>query len=253
MLQIAICDDDQRDLKRLELILEKIMEKYSIRYNIVAYDSGEELLKSQDMFHLIFLDIRMEKMDGIEIGKKIYRRNRNVKVIFQTHYGEYFGDAVNKSHAFAFLKKPLSEAAVEMQIREFFETKESVQEIWMEFRHINYLSEKNNLEKEILKLPIRDIFYFEYLKRERNVKVVTERGIFSYSEVMNLLEKRMRPFGFEICSRGILVNMDKIQRIKGHNILLCNNNIIPLSQRRTVYFKERMNEFTHDSFIGNYE
>lgn len=253
MLQIAICDDDQRDLKKLKLILEKIMEKYSIHYNIVIYDSGEELLESQNIFHLIFLDIRMGKMDGIEIGKKIYRKNRNVRVIFQTHYKEYFGDAVNKSHAFAFLKKPLNEALVEEQVREYFETKESIQEIWMEFRHVNYLSEKKNLEKEIMKLPIRDIYYFEYVKRERNVKVVTERGCFFYSEVMNILEKKMKPFGFEICSRGILVNMDKIQRIKGHSILLCNDNVIPLSQRRTLYFKERMNEFTHDSFIGNYE
>lgn len=251
MVQIAICDDDPRDLRQLKTVIQSVMKKYSIHYNIVAYDSGEELMESPLTFHLIFLDVRMDKHDGIEIGKKIYRKSRTTKIIFQTHFGEYCGDAINKSHAFGFLEKPVTEAMIDEQIREFFEIHDGVQEIWMEFRHVRYLVQNEYLEREIVKIPIRDIIYFEYLQQERNIKVVTSRGNFSYSETLNSLEEKMKPFGFEVCSKGILVNMDKIKLIKGHNVLLCDGSSMPLSQRRNIYFKERLNEFVRDSFLKN--
>ena len=251
MLRIAICDDDQRDLLKLNVMLEKIMKKYSIRYDIALYDSGKELLDSQLLFHLIFLDIQMGEINGIEIGKKIYKKNRSAKVVFQTLYGEYCRAAINESHAFAFLEKPLEESLVEGQIREFLERQESVQEMWIEFKHIYCTIDNEEREKERLRIPIKDIIYFEYLKGERRVRVVTEQTEFIYLEVMSVLEEKMKPFGFEVCSRGILVNLDKIKRIKGCSIFLCKDIVVPLSQRRMVYFKERMNEFVNNSFWGN--
>lgn len=251
MLRIAICDDDQNDLMRLKLMIEKIVEKYSIRYDIVLYDSGEELLDSQLLFHLIFLDIRIGEINGIDIGKRIYKKNRSTKIVFQTLYGQYCRAAINESHAFAFLDKPLKESLVEKQIREFLEREEGVQEMWIEFKHINYIIDNEEREKESLRIPIKDIVYFEYLKGERRVKVVTEKIEFTYIEIMSILEEKMRPFGFEVCSRGILVNLDKVKRIKKCNIFLCKGTVVPLSQRRMVYFKERMNEFVNNSFWGS--
>jgi DNA-binding LytR/AlgR family response regulator len=68
-----------------------------------------------------------------------------------------------------------------------------------------------------------------------------------YRDVMNALEMRMRPLGFETSCRGILVNLQKIVKIKRYTIMMSNDDCISLSQRRAVEFKERMNEYIHNS------
>lgn len=74
VMQIAICDDSQTDLQQLKGIIQEIMERYSVCYSIHEYESGEMLLDTSLIFHLVFLDIVMNGgKDGIEIGKQIYR------------------------------------------------------------------------------------------------------------------------------------------------------------------------------------
>lgn len=104
MLRIAICDDKKEDLLRIQRLVEKVMDQLSVRYNIQTFDIGKELLETSFLYDLIFLDIRLNGEDGIDIGKRIYWKNRNSKVIFQTYFKDACGDAVNKSHAFGFGK-----------------------------------------------------------------------------------------------------------------------------------------------------
>lgn len=68
MLHIAICDDDQEDMKKLRVLITEIFNKYYIHCDIMPFHSGEELLASTQVFSLIFLDIKMKEQDGIEIG-----------------------------------------------------------------------------------------------------------------------------------------------------------------------------------------
>lgn len=122
MINIAICDDCRQDVDRLKLILKEIMDKHSIHYNIWEYESGESLLKTPLTFHIIFLDIAMNGKNGIDIGRQIFQRNCSIKIILQSNFSEYMLDAINKSHAFAFLEKPLQLSSVEKQIKEYFNT-----------------------------------------------------------------------------------------------------------------------------------
>lgn len=249
MIQIAICDDSRTDLQKLKSIIQEILDRYSVQYNIHEYESGEMLLEASLTFHLVFLDIVMNGgRDGIEIGKQLYRKNRTAKIIFQTNFGNFCKDAMNKSHAFAFLEKPLELFAVEEQIKEYFERSDGTQEVHVEFRNVRYVLDGKEVMKSVIDFLVKDITYFEYLKMQKGIKIVTRKGEFIFSEPMNKLEERMKPLGFEISSRGILVNLDRILRIQRYNILLDTGSVIPLSQRRVTEFKKRLNEYMHDSF-----
>lgn len=249
VMQIAICDDSQTDLQQLKGIIQEIMERYSVCYSIHEYESGEMLLDTSLIFHLVFLDIVMNGgKDGIEIGKQIYRKNRFARIIFQTNFGYFCKDAMNKSHAFAFLEKPLEPSEVEEQIKEFFERSDGAQEVHVEFRNVRYVLDKKEVVKPVMVFPVKEIVYFEYLKMQKEIKIVTLKNEFFFSEPMNELEKRMKPLGFEISCRGILVNLERISRIQRYNILLDTGSTVPLSQRRVTEFKGRMNEYIHDSF-----
>ena len=68
MLNIAICDDDLNIVRKMKSLIESY-EKAKCLIN--TYISGEELLKIHGKFDVIFLDIDMSGMDGIETAKEI--------------------------------------------------------------------------------------------------------------------------------------------------------------------------------------
>lgn len=246
MIQIAICDCCAQDALHLKAILQEIMEKYGMDYNIQEFRTGEELVEAPLAVHLIFLDIVMNGSEnGIEIAKQVYRKNKTVKIIFQTYFSEYCKEAVNKSHAFAFLEKPLQVTVVEEQIKELLVNNEWEKEISIEFRGVKSISEGREELRAAVNLPVREIVYFEYLKLRKEIKIVTDKGTYIYSEAMNKLEERVRPFGFVTSCRGILVNIERIKRIKGYNVLLDNDSVVPLSQRRVSEFKESFKKYTN--------
>lgn len=248
MINIAICDDEKKDIVQLKSILQEVMDKYSVSYDIQEYESGESLMQAESLFHLIFLDIVMGGKDGMEIGKQIHRKNRATKIIFQTNFGSYCQEAINRTHAFAFLEKPLKVPAVEEQIKEFFEDSEGTQDLMMDFHNVRYSTDGTDVVKSIVAIPVKEIVYFEYIKMQKEIKIVTKSTEYIYTEAMNKLEERMRPLGFEMCCRGILVNLERVTRIKMYDVLLDTGGKVPLSQRRVKEFRERINEYLHDSF-----
>lgn len=247
MIQIAICDDCKQDICQLKSILTEMMNKYAIDFHIREYESGEKLLEEPMAFHLIFLDIIMEGKNGIEIGKQIFRKNNMVKIIFQTNFGQYCQEAVNQSHAFAFLEKPLQFPAVEEQIKEFLKSNDNMQKLKIEFRNVRYLVKGIEITKETFHLPAESILYFENVKGQKEIKIVTKDMVYFCREAMNELQRRTEKLGFAICCRGISVNIERIKRIKGYEVFLDNGTSLPLSQRRVSEFKERLNEYVHNS------
>lgn len=248
MISIAICDDDATDLKGVKFAVEYIMRKSLLQYEIEEYNTGDKLLKAARTFDLVFLDIMLGAQSGIEIGKLLYRKNRYTKIIFQSYFPQYCQDALNKSHAFAFLEKPLQINLLEEQIREFMICRTKMQKIHVEFHNVTYLSDGIEFAKASLVLPVNHILYFEYLKSQKKIAIITSKQKFIFSETMRELEERMYPLGFATSCRGLLINIEKIMRIKGYTILMNNGEQLPLSQRRVSQFKERMNEFIHNSY-----
>ena len=246
MLQIAVCEDEQADRDNLTGILKPLLDKYAEEYRITSFTSGGELLQSGGSFDLIFMDIMMEGRNGIETGQELYSQNHSAKIIYTTNFGQYCKDAVNTVHAFAFLEKPVSAEVLEEQLKAFLRQYEK-EEVRLEFRSVSYEENGVLLEKPVLLLSIDTILYFEYVKAKKKVKIVTENMIYEYPDAISGLEERMQPYGFETSCRGILVNLKNVAKTKGYEVILKNGVPVPLSQKRVAQFKERLNEYIHNS------
>ncbi|MCM1050216.1 MAG: LytTR family DNA-binding domain-containing protein [Clostridiales bacterium] len=246
MLKIAVCEDEQEDRDKLIGILKPLLDKCTEEYQITTFISGVELLESGDSFHLIFMDIMMEGGNGIEAGQELYRKNKSAKIIYITNFGQYCMDAVNTVHAFAFLEKPVSVEALEEQLQAFLRQYRK-EEVRLEFRNVSYEENGVLLEKSTLMLHVNTILYFEYIKAKRKVKIVTENLVYEYPDAISGLEERMQPYGFETSCRGILVNLKNVAKTKGYEVMLKNGVSVPLSQKRVAQFKERLNEYIHNS------
>ena len=103
-MQIAICDDE----KSIGLILEEKIKKLLPDAVIEKYLSGDELIASGCEPDILFLDIQMPGMDGMETARILRQKNERMVLIFVTAVEEYVFQAFDVA-AFHYLVKPFSD------------------------------------------------------------------------------------------------------------------------------------------------
>jgi PAS domain S-box-containing protein len=111
--RILVVDDEMGPRESLRMILKP-------RYDIATADSGEAALKTLDGFHpdLIFMDIKMPHMDGIELLRRIKAIDTSIEVVMITAYAslETVKNALTHG-AFEYLIKPFSRQDLEETVR----------------------------------------------------------------------------------------------------------------------------------------
>jgi DNA-binding LytR/AlgR family response regulator len=246
MFNIAICDDSKTDSSRIEMIVKSYMDRKQIPYIVNTFQTGAELLEFHDKIDLIFLDIAMDGMNGIQTGKKIHESDRNMKIIYTTSYQQYCEKAVNIVHAFAYLEKPVSKEKTYQQLDEIlrYAQEESEKEETIKFEVFEF-TDQGKLENSIMDFNIRDILYFEYFNRK--IKIRLKNKEYFFVEIMKVLADKMQEHNFEICHQCFLVNLRHIRNIKGYEIFLDNDERIPVSQKRSAEFRKRLNKFIQSS------
>ena len=247
MIEIVICDDDLTDLKAVSQIICEICLKEAIDYRLKTYSSGERMLEQTYSMEVGILDISLSvhKINGIELGMELKKRFPDVKLIYVTSYEEYCRQVINKVHAFSFLTKPVKYENVREQLIELLD---NMEEDSGRKRAFYNLITDDKREIEVLKLNLKDILYFEYIKTARKIKIVCKNENFQFSYVMEKLASELQESGFEVNCRGMLVNMRHIRKIKGYTLYIDNGHELALSQKRKADFIKRMNIFMHNNF-----
>lgn len=109
MLQIGICDDMSDVRMKLRALLERLLEAQSIQCRIFEFSSGEGLLgwyeKHSGELDLIFLDIEMGEMNGMEAAKALRQQDESLQLVFVTGYTDYVFDGYAVG-ALGYLIKP---------------------------------------------------------------------------------------------------------------------------------------------------
>ena len=112
MLQIAICDDVVEQTLMLQAYIRDYCEKSHAEYKMHIFVSGEELVSEVERFDIVFLDIEMPGLDGIETGREIRAKNCKCRIIMATVMVERMREAFF-IEAFRFIVKPFERAEVE--------------------------------------------------------------------------------------------------------------------------------------------
>ena len=142
--KIAVCDDEK-------IFVNDIVKRIKAASNdceIISFYSGEELLNSKLDFNIIFLDIEMTGLDGINTAFKLRENNYDGIIIFLTSHTEFMPDAF-KVNAFRFLSKPTEED-------KFNEAFTAAQKSILNTNHILINNEKGSVY-----LKCADIVYLE--------------------------------------------------------------------------------------------
>jgi DNA-binding LytR/AlgR family response regulator len=114
-MRIALVDDTLIELKQLEKLLNKYTFQYpSQNLEISTFSNPDDFLRFfslNPVFDLVFLDMVMPFINGIEVGKEIRKTDTMVKIIYTTISPEYAIDAYDVK-AYHYLLKPVSETAL---------------------------------------------------------------------------------------------------------------------------------------------
>ena len=121
MLEIVVCDDDIADLECAVNMLHKIFTSQKIAYHIEQFASANQMLENISNIDIGILDISMEELNGIKLGRKLKEKFPDVKLVYITSYEEYCMRVINEVHAFSFLCKPLEYDKLEMQMLELLD------------------------------------------------------------------------------------------------------------------------------------
>lgn len=243
MIEIIICDDNNDDLNHTIDILHKILNDMNIGYHITSFLSANDILNKVQKIDIAVLDIAMKDCNGIELGRKLKEKFPYIKLIYMTNFEEYCMQAINQVHAFSFLCKPLDKHKVQEQI------KDAINSIPNDFieKEFYKVTDSKNRKYNSIKLYLKDILYLEYIKRKRKVLIVLADEVYKCECIFGNLEKELEPYGFAVNSRGSLVNLSHVQKIKGFTLYLDNEEELPIAQKRIVDFKVKMNEFLQEN------
>lgn len=214
-MKIAICDDSQAQLTAFVKIA-------STDTNLVkAYLSGDNLYRSilhGERFDLIFLDIDMPGMSGIDTAKAIRTIDGSVVIVFITNYAQYALEAF-ECEAFHYLIKPISEERIADVIS----------------RVENKLSHTSDyhvlkMRGKSIKIPISDIYYVECVRK--HLLYHTGHNTFEIVGTISNAYKTLIPHDFIMIHQGYIVNMDKIVDFDEKYVILDNGEKVEMSIRK---------------------
>ncbi len=231
-MRIAVCDDDETAV----FFLRELIESYpKQKLSADGYSSGEDLLRTGNIYDLIFLDIDMKGIDGIETARRIRIHDRKVKIVYVTSYKEYAGKAFSV-HAFGYLLKPVKQEKIWKQIEDAL--------LWQEEEAPEVKQVEFTAVEGLVRLPVDMIYYFEY--QNRRIYMKAKDTTYEMRGKISDIAGRMEEYGFSVPHKSFVVNLYHVKNIKGYEILMMNGEWIPLSQKQAVQFKEKLSLYLAD-------
>ena len=111
VIRIAVVDDEKDQIFQLKKIIQSFFHEKGKSIMVSCFTQGEELLTQSTDFDMIFLDIQMEGIDGIETARLIRQKNKKVALIYVSNYSEQMA-ASFAVHPFSFLEKPIQNSKI---------------------------------------------------------------------------------------------------------------------------------------------
>ncbi|QOX62329.1 response regulator transcription factor [Anoxybacterium hadale] len=223
MFRVAICDDDPIICAQLEEIILDYERKIYQKIETDVYFSGEEFyrhLKKGIYYDMVFLDINLRKLDGIQLGMSIRNelKNEMILIVYISGDDSYAMDLfeVRPLH---YLVKPLEAEKVLTVLKKGMELSNK---LCLAFQY------KQNYENK--SIPAVSILYFESLGRK--VKMVTIEGEEIFYGSLADIFSQLRKSRFFFCHKSYLVNYYHVAKFQYEQLMMRNGAILPISQTK---------------------
>lgn len=225
---IALCENSPNDQLWVSSALERIFQELDRPYLLTEYSSGEEFLYNMKphLYDLVIFDVEMKRINGIEAARRLREVDRGVIIIFST---------VHSENCFScFAAEPLQYFLKPLKFGPFREFMFTVVERIDHARRDQFSLTFNNVAYCV---PISDIMYFQSHGRQVEIQTAKTRHYF-YSKLGEVEQNPLLQH-FIRCCQSFLINPDYVKRLKGENIYMANDEILPISRGKSKQIRDQ--------------
>lgn len=226
-IKIGLIDDDQEHLELMRSYLIRFGVEEDIRFSVEEYTNGLNFVEEyKGDLDIIFLDIEMPHMDGLEAAHRIRLIDASVGIVFVTNMAQYAIKGYEVD-AIDFVVKPV----------EYYVFAEKLK------KAIRYT--RKNAERElvvvtedtVVKLRLSKI---RYIEKSKNYLIYhTDNGDYKIRGTMAETEVELEKDGFSKCISGCLVNLKYVSKVE-KDVVYVDNIRLPLSRQRRKEFRENL-------------
>lgn len=223
MIHIAVCDDEMHMSNHIRALISDFFRRKNVEMEILQFSCGEELLKYDRPIDILFLDIQMRDMDGMETARKLRERKFRGFLIFITVLKEMVFQSF-EVQAYDYLVKPIEE-------KHFDKTMERLLVSMQNASEANLLIQKGYESRMI---SLEEIVFCEIIDRKIYLHL-TSSEVVDYYERLENLETKLGGRFFR-CHRSYLINLKYLKSYKNGTAYLEGGKEIPVSRLRGKEF-----------------
>lgn len=221
-MYIGICEDELIQIEYLNQEIKNYYQQKNIKITIENFQSAEELLFKypEDLpFDCLILDIKMKRLDGMELAKKIRERDKHINLIFVTGYKDFVFDGYKVSAA-RYILKPIYLPEL-VEALEYVHTEELEHEQQKEAVCLN-------CGGDFIKIRKADILFVEI--NGHYVTIKTKEKEYTYKETMKHIIEQLSDERFVPANRSVLVNLEYVERLAGKECVMSDGRVFSISR-----------------------
>ncbi len=220
-MRIGICDDNEKE----HAFLMQTCDLYG-EHTYMHFYSGEELLHAERFPELLFLDIEMSALNGLDVMYHLERSNPSPYILFYTCHIELISDAFGKK-VLGFLRKPVSAR----EIRKYLCRAEGL-----------LTAQETVLLENDEKLSLGNILYIESDGNYSIFHTGTRELVFSRIGMKEWAEQ-LSHASFSYIHRKYIVNLYHVRDISGQFMVMADGERLPISRRRLRETRQNFKDF----------
>lgn len=234
-MRIAIVEDDVNCASILRGYIEQYNQKYYTDYKSVWYKNGLDFISDyHPIYDIVYMDIKMPHLDGMETAKKLREYDENIALIFVTNMMQYAikGYEVN---ALDFMLKPVKYYDFELKLKKADDFLQKKQDSMITI-HMKDMTKR---------VSSREIYYIEVMNHSLIYHL--KENVYKTFGKMKNLETDLQLANFAQCNKSYLVNLKHVREVHTDYIMV-GKDAIPISRRKKKEFMKILTDYMGGGF-----
>lgn len=229
MIKVAIVEDEEKEADLLRSFLAQYGKKYNETFHVVHYGNAIEFLTGyRSVYDVVFMDIELPLMNGMEACFKLRELDQKINIIFVTNMAQYAVKGY-EVQAFYYIVKPIS----------YYNLESCLSRVIKQIRLNGEDEIRLNLQKGVVRIRLSRLLYIEVAGH--HLIWHTQDGNYESSGALKAIESKLPP-SFSRCNNCYLVNLRHVTGVNGYEAQV-GGETLAISHPRRKPFMRDLNEY----------